>query len=1101
MNSQPAFKNHLHALAATLTERGISVIPVPRGEKKPTIRWKEYQTRNATPDEVTRWFGNGPTNMAIICGATSGIVAVDTDSPEAEAWAQEHLPATPWMTRTSHGFHRFYRHPGVEVRNKARIHGRDGIALDVRGDGGYVISPYSLHPSGITYLPGGEWSGPVVDLPAFETAWVPQEECSVPPPQPRAEYSSDGSPRTPFECARAAMEKRDPAIQGQGGDHWTFVTAAYLVNDFNLSDDEAMALLIDWNQRCVPPWTEKDLWKKVSSARKSGTHAPGSALLSQREFARRAGVSHTQVNTWVRTGKIRRSDGGIPESELSNAEVESQRSKVESAPSQSGNFPPVSTPEVETFHGGGGNFPLVYTPITDLMNRVRDDVGLLLEPETVGLLASLSAPEWARTRAEIYGQLPHGQKKLIGDVERAMKQAKRQQRRGASLPDDALDAVIAAEGLVARLRLGPDVIILDGGHYAIERQKESADGGIETIIQPITNWSFKAERLVHHLEEDKVIWDGTLICGPTHKAARFDSAILSDARELRTWLGKQIHCAITSPRHVNHSAEAVKFFNYGASQVTGCTATGYLDRNTFVTPSVCISGGRIVANTEHPCVLEKEPATLYDLAIGTDDDACAGSILLIDKMLRMHAPSVTLPLLAACACAPILTRCKWQSFNLYLEGKFESGKTFTCRAFLNCFADVPILGKGGCIGAVSTGGDTEKTLYALRDVVAVIDDVKLETVNLQHLFRVLQMTYDGSGRGRMTSTQTYYPRGLPIVTGEEIPSNVASSVSRSLIVQVDGATFNLDERDAIEAERHLLRVLMGRYIAWTQRQDHVLLCASEPNLAAPLLPLPRGGAAGRMGRAQPRPRQMDGDREGRLQGDHGGDHAAHRGGGKERSVHGRPGGLHRCQHVRDRKRNADADHRRFSAPWTQRARRGGALGRHHPQNSRPYGVQDHGRTVQPANTGADAGPRGPSGAKERHGFAVHGDTRRGRRVQSLADAWHRPAHARTVCRALQRGSSGGAIVMQGYISGCYKKTAQPCGSCACYNLARTYPYIYTGIEIFFGQDKKEKISLYMRQCAVTLLHSIEWHSEAVSDVTSSSSSCYKMLHGMKWSFR
>ena len=276
--------DRVFVMARSLVSRGVSVIPVPRGQKRPHLQWGEFQQRVASTDEVDRWFSRGEHNLAIILGSVSGLVAVDSDSDEAEEWATHHLPPTPMMTRTSKGRHRFYRHPGVPVRNKVKIHAQGGqIALDVRGDGGYVIGPYSRHPSGHVYEPLGDWTTPLSELPVFDPAWLPQERGEQPPVAPVPAVVRGSAPWTPFARAQAWLSRRDPAVQGHGGDDWTYITACNMVRDFALSDDEAFALLLEWNQRCVPPWTEGELRVKLASARRSGSHAEGSKLMEQRE--------------------------------------------------------------------------------------------------------------------------------------------------------------------------------------------------------------------------------------------------------------------------------------------------------------------------------------------------------------------------------------------------------------------------------------------------------------------------------------------------------------------------------------------------------------------------------------------------------------------------------------------------------------------------------------------------------------------------------------------------------------------------------------------------------------------------------------------------
>lgn len=137
-----------------------SVIPIRPRSKKPALStWEEYQTRRPTPEELRTWFGAGRGNLAIVCGAVSGIGVIDTDSAEAEEWARKFLTDTPLKTKTHRGWHRFYSSSGA-VRNKVHIKtGIPGVEPDVRGDGGYVLAPGSVHPDGTIYLAEGRWFG------------------------------------------------------------------------------------------------------------------------------------------------------------------------------------------------------------------------------------------------------------------------------------------------------------------------------------------------------------------------------------------------------------------------------------------------------------------------------------------------------------------------------------------------------------------------------------------------------------------------------------------------------------------------------------------------------------------------------------------------------------------------------------------------------------------------------------------------------------------------------------------------------------------------------------------------------------------------------
>lgn len=73
------------------------------------------------------------------------------------------------------------------------------------------------------------------------------------------------------ERARRYLAKIPPAIDGQRGSPATLLAAEHLVRGFELTDDEAFNLLLDWNQSCDPPWSEPDLRRKITEAREKGT--------------------------------------------------------------------------------------------------------------------------------------------------------------------------------------------------------------------------------------------------------------------------------------------------------------------------------------------------------------------------------------------------------------------------------------------------------------------------------------------------------------------------------------------------------------------------------------------------------------------------------------------------------------------------------------------------------------------------------------------------------------------------------------------------------------------------------------------------------------
>jgi hypothetical protein len=65
------------------------------------------------------------------------------------------------------------------------------------------------------------------------------------------------------------------AVSGQGGHNQTFTAACVLVQGFGLSHQDAWPLLKEYNERCQPPWSDKELWHKLEDAEKADPPSGG----------------------------------------------------------------------------------------------------------------------------------------------------------------------------------------------------------------------------------------------------------------------------------------------------------------------------------------------------------------------------------------------------------------------------------------------------------------------------------------------------------------------------------------------------------------------------------------------------------------------------------------------------------------------------------------------------------------------------------------------------------------------------------------------------------------------------------------------------------
>jgi hypothetical protein len=69
-----------------------------------------------------------------------------------------------------------------------------------------------------------------------------------------------------FTRARNYVATLPIAVSGEKGHDATFRVAATLVHGFALSEGDAMPIMEEYNERCVPPWNRNELEHKLRSA-------------------------------------------------------------------------------------------------------------------------------------------------------------------------------------------------------------------------------------------------------------------------------------------------------------------------------------------------------------------------------------------------------------------------------------------------------------------------------------------------------------------------------------------------------------------------------------------------------------------------------------------------------------------------------------------------------------------------------------------------------------------------------------------------------------------------------------------------------------------
>lgn len=258
-------------IARALADHGFSVMPLRQKGKRPLLKtWKHLQAEPATPEQVESWGQEYPgCNWGVL--TSPQLAVIDCDNRAAYDRAREFLPNAP-TCRTGKGWHIWLRPaPGLEVRNSA------GNGLDVRGDGGYVVGPGSVHLNGQGYefepLPAGlEFDGPD-DLPlltAEHLALIHAYQKGGAAPEPAAGVLFNTGQVT----TRATGA---PVAEGSRNN-----TAASLAGQYIQAGDslaETMAKVRAWNNTNPNPLGLEELERTVASvARTHVAKNPGAAV-------------------------------------------------------------------------------------------------------------------------------------------------------------------------------------------------------------------------------------------------------------------------------------------------------------------------------------------------------------------------------------------------------------------------------------------------------------------------------------------------------------------------------------------------------------------------------------------------------------------------------------------------------------------------------------------------------------------------------------------------------------------------------------------------------------------------------------------------------
>lgn len=193
------------------------------------------------PNRIQNMFASSrPYNVAVATGPESNIFVVDVDGMPGETAlaslvaANSPLPKT-LTSLTGRGRHLIFRHPGVKIKTRSS---KLGEKLDVRGDGGYIVIPPSLHKSGVYYSWDESASWDIAVAPNWLIDLVKDSPSPIPLILPVDRSSSPGSWSS--DDVQAMLDHIDPDISH---DDWRNVGMALHHEGF------PMAMFNNWSAR------------------------------------------------------------------------------------------------------------------------------------------------------------------------------------------------------------------------------------------------------------------------------------------------------------------------------------------------------------------------------------------------------------------------------------------------------------------------------------------------------------------------------------------------------------------------------------------------------------------------------------------------------------------------------------------------------------------------------------------------------------------------------------------------------------------------------------------------------------------------------------
>ncbi len=224
---------------------------IPCQGKKPIIKWRDFQYKNPTDEQIKAWWSKYPNaNISVIVGESKNLTVIDCDSDEVYSWLQEnHLPeslTTP-IVKSPHGYHLYFKF-AAGLSSKRYLEN-----LDIKTDGGVlVVPPSKVNGTEYAWLVSPKQTQ-IAEIPHLLLKYLKELSSTV---------CKDGEKH---ETTKTTLTTKTTFLREGQRDNDLFHVANCLIKG-GCSKEISLKVLEILGKNCKPPFSEQELSIKIQSA-------------------------------------------------------------------------------------------------------------------------------------------------------------------------------------------------------------------------------------------------------------------------------------------------------------------------------------------------------------------------------------------------------------------------------------------------------------------------------------------------------------------------------------------------------------------------------------------------------------------------------------------------------------------------------------------------------------------------------------------------------------------------------------------------------------------------------------------------------------------